>query len=129
MMAINPETKKRGLLLTIWLVLILLLNLYGVYSNWTLRQDWLDHGRNYAFDRDTPGIIPLLFVIQPVVNILCVLLLWFWKKVGLSLFIVSVGGAFILVLSIGWPLPAALLGWVSVGILYALVRPRWQWFE
>lgn len=123
------ETRKRGTALTIWLILMMLFNLYALYGNWDLRQDWIDHGLNAAFDRDTPEIVPLLYVILPLVNVISVALVWFWKTVGLYLFILSAAGTFIMNLSIGIPVVTALLGLTGVVILYLLMRPKWQWFE
>ncbi len=128
-MTSTVETRKRGIALTIWLILMVLFNLYALYGNWDLRQDWIDHGRNYAFDRDTPEIIPLLYVVLPLVNVISVALVWFWKKAGLYLFALSTGTVFILNLSRGVPIVNLLLGLVGVGILYVLMRPKWQGFS
>jgi hypothetical protein len=126
----EPNTaKKRGIALSIWLALMVLFNLYALSSNWELRQDWIDHGINAAFGFDTPAIIPLLYVILPIVNVISVFLVWFWKKAGLYLFVLSTGAAFILNLSIGIPILVALLGLVGVAIVYGLMRPRWAMFE
>ncbi|MBZ0278375.1 MAG: hypothetical protein K8I60_19670 [Anaerolineae bacterium] len=125
----TTEERKRGIALTIWLVLMILLNLYSFSTNWALRQDWIDHGLNEAFNRSTPEIIPLLYVILPLVNIASAALVWFWKKIGLYLFVLSTGIVFVLNLSLGIPIGFALFGLVGMVILYVLMRPRWQWFE
>jgi hypothetical protein len=129
MSILNDPLRPRGGALTIWLTLMTLANAWALYQYGTIYLDWSTHGKVSAiFPFGSADWIPVAYIILPAVNLISAGALWFWKKWGLYLFAVSSIAALALNLKLGVPPGAALVGLIGVGILYAVMRPKWHLF-
>jgi hypothetical protein len=115
---------KRPTFLTIWLILIVLGNLYSLYSytvGTTFITRALPNFPSWAF---------ILYDILAVVELIGVVLLWMWKKVG---FYLIIGAAIIAtVLNIltlgGLGVTAIVAAIIGIVILYLAMKPVWSNF-
>lgn len=116
---------KRPIFLTIWLALMTLGDISSLYS-YTLGTSAmakaLPNLPSWAF-----GVLTLLVVLQLV----GVIMLWMWKKMGFYMFIASaiiaasVNGAILGAAGVG----TSLFGVIGIAILYLAMKPVWQNFK
>src|SRR6266851_1719113 len=116
---------KRPTFLTIWLVLIVLANLYSLYS-YTLGTATITTAMP-----NFPSWAFILLDILALVEIVSAVLLWMWKKLGFYLIIGAAAVAVVVnVLTLGLLGLVGILGAViGVGILYLAMRPAWANFR
>ncbi|MBC8162003.1 MAG: hypothetical protein H7Z42_12370 [Roseiflexaceae bacterium] len=115
----------RSLPLTGWLVFVLLANVWTVYRYGMIIYDLVDH---MVFDGVAQWALPLLATLS-VVNVAAVVLLWFWRKVGLYMFVATSVIALVVNSILQVPLTSMLLGLVGLIILWFLLRPHWSNFR
>jgi hypothetical protein len=115
---------KRPVFLTIWLVLIALGSLYSLYT-YTLGTASITRALP-----DFPSWAFILLDVVALVNLVSVILLWTWKKLGFYLLIgTAIVSIVFSVLTPGGLGIASIIGaGVGVGILYLAMRPAWQHF-
>lgn len=116
---------KRPTFLTVWLILMAVSDLFSLYS--------------YTFGSSnitsTLPNFPLwtlpIYIVLIVVQLISVVLLWQWKKVGFYLVVASAIIAAVLnVITLGAiGIGAIIIGLVGIGILYLAMRPAWQQFQ
>lgn len=123
---IHEATVKpaRGLPLTGWLAFMLLANVWTVYRYGMIIYDLVDH---MAFDGIAQWALPLLATLS-VVNVAAIILLWFWRKIGLYTLVASSAIALVVNMMLQVPLTSMLLGLVGLIILWSLLRPHWSNF-
>lgn len=121
------QKPARGWALTAWLIFIIGANLWTIYRYYVIIEDFVSH-QDPAFTGTMQWALPTLAVLAAV-NIVAALLLWFWRKIGLYLFVVTSGVAFILNLLLSAPITSAFLGLLGLVVLWALLRPRWAQFR
>jgi hypothetical protein len=126
MTALAPS-RSRGVVLTGWLGFMLLANAWTVYRYVTIIQDYLDHSDPRFTGNLQWGLYALLAL--AAINILCVIGLFFWKKLGLYGFAATSVVALVINVIVGVPLTTSLVGLVGIGILWALVQSKWDYFE
>jgi hypothetical protein len=115
---------KRPRFLTVWLILIAIADVFSLFS--------------YTFGASSitralpnfPSWAFLLYDVGIVLQLICVVLLWRWKKIGF--YLIAAGALVVAVLNVAI-LGAAgiggiILGLVGVGILYLAMRPVWEQF-
>jgi hypothetical protein len=120
-----PE-RKRGALLTGFLILMLIANVWTIYRYIVIIDDWLRHSDPNWNRFGAPFV---LLTVLAAVNVVGVVLLWQWRIVGLYLFIAVSLIAFVINLILGVPLITALIGLIGMVILYALVNAKREMFS
>lgn len=110
------EPKPRHGCLTAWLVLMIIANsgaviMYLLAGN-TIRQN---------LPNAAPWAIPLLIVLG-IINIICAIALFQWKKWGFFGFVVTSAIAFGINLSVGLGIGKSLLGLLGLAILYGVLQ-------
>ncbi len=78
----QTQHKERGTWLTIWLVLIVLWSIGGTILLW--------YQRNQEATTMFQWALPTLFLLN-VADIVAVVAIWFWKRWGLTLYLISTG--------------------------------------
>lgn len=117
---------KRPWYLTVWLVLMTIGTLYGLFTytlgSEILKKAWGNLMPDWAF-----GVLALF----SAVNLVAVVMLWMWKIWGfylvllVALFSAAINGMLLGVIGLGATVFAAL----GVLILYLVMRPVWQNFK
>lgn len=120
------ENKKRGTLLTVWLVLMLIINIGSVltYQFWS----------SYLISRSSiPSWLLYSYEVLSLTNVVFVIFLLKWKKWAFFAFSVSMAVSIVLNLSAGTGagkgMASAIGNLISVIILYLILRPSWGMFE
>ncbi|EFH87212.1 hypothetical protein [Ktedonobacter racemifer] len=116
---------KRPVFLTIWLILIVLADLFSLYS-YTLGAATITRALP-----NVPSWAVMLLAILVVVQLVSIALLWMWKKLGFYLYLGSAAIAFvlnILTLGVSGGLTSIFGAVVGAAILYLAMRPVWQNF-
>ena len=115
---------KRPIFLTIWLILIVLGNLYSLYS-YTLGTAFITSALP-----NFPSWAFILLDILAVVELIGVALLWMWKKLGFYLFIgAAVIASALNILTLGGLGVTGILGAIlGIVILYFAMKPVWSNF-
>ncbi|MEO8396929.1 MAG: hypothetical protein ABI700_28295 [Chloroflexota bacterium] len=117
------QSQERGGCLTAWIIVALIANallaFYYLTSSAALQQ---------VYPTISPAIFLLLAAVG-VVNVISAIGLWTWHKWGFYLFAATSVVTLVINIGIGLPIVSALLGLVGVGILWYLLRKRWQAFE
>ncbi len=108
--------KDRHWFLTLWLVLLLLSNAYGLYSNVTGGSNLREAHPN------APGWAFLMFNLMGLIALVSVIALFMWKKWGFWAFGVASIVGFGVNLVIGLSLGFAALGFLAIGILFVALR-------
>lgn len=119
--------RTRGPLLTIWLIFMALANAWTVYRYITIIEDFVSHS-DPLFTGTLEWALPLLVVLAAA-NLVAVVLLWLWRKIGLYIFAATSAVALVINLLLGIPLLTSLIGLIGLAILWALLRPRWGYFR
>jgi hypothetical protein len=118
---LGPE---RGAFLTIWLIIIALGNVYGVFQNLGLYRALGER------DNSTVPSWPFLAgAILSLVNLACIALLWRWKRLGFYGIVATVLASFVINLCLGVPFGYAILPFVGLAILGAAVATKWDDLE
>jgi len=115
--------KKRGVLLTIWLVLMLIANFFTALSYLIL---------NSTIASVYPNVPSWIFYIYGLIglaNLAFVIFLFMWKRWAFYAFCGSAVIAFIIHLAIGLGIVAAIFGLAGPIILYLIMRSKWDLFE
>lgn len=119
----KEESKKRGTLLTIWLIWMLIANT-GATLTYLL---W-----NSAIITAFPNAPSWMFYIYGILclaNVIFAVFLFMWKKWAFFAFCGIAGIAFILNLIIGLGIVASIFGLAGPVILYLILRPKWSLLE
>lgn len=114
--------KERGFWLTALLVLAFLRNILGAIAIYALRSNP---------DESTPLVMTSLLVILAIADVVAVIAMWFWKRWGFYLFLISsVGSGTIGLIMTGLfymvfhaILPPAILGYII------RVQNKWDYFD
>ena len=115
--------KKRGALLTIWLILMLLANAIVALGY------LLGGGAIIARFPTIPSWAIYVLGIGAIINVILTIFLFMWKKWAFFAFCGVAGIAFIINLVIGIGIVSAILGLLAPIILYLIMRPKWDLFE
>ncbi len=115
--------KKRGALLTIWLILILISN--GITA--------LSYLFGEGFITSVLPTIPMWAIyslgIFALLNLVFTIFLFMWKKWAFFAFCGSAGIILVINLVIGIGIVFALLGLIGPVILYLIMKSKWDLFE
>lgn len=119
----NIENKKRGKLLTFWLVLMLITNAGAAltYLMW-----------NSSIIATYPNVSSWIWYIYGLLglaNVVFTLFLFMWKKWAFFAFCGTTVLAFVLNLIVGLGIIAAIFGLIGPVILYLLIRSKWGLLE
>jgi hypothetical protein len=119
----NIENKKRGKLLTFWLVLMLITNAGAAltYLIW-----------NSSIIATYPNVSSWIWYIYGLLglaNVVFTLFLFMWKKWAFFAFCGTTALAFVLNLIVGLGIIAAIFGLIGPVILYLLIRSKWGLLE
>ena len=124
MLARQPA-QPRGGWLTAFLIYLALSNAWWTYRYAETYQDLVSHA-----DPRFPHWPFLALAILAGLNIVGVIGLWFWQRWGLLLLGAVAVAAVAVNLALNVPVWTSLgLGLISLGILVALVRPKWALFR
>jgi len=115
--------KKRGALLTIWLILMLLANA-GTALTYLL-----DGGFITAFLPTIPSWAIYTLGIFALLNVVFTIFLFMWKKWAFFAFCGSAGIIFVINVVIGIGIVSTLLGLIGPVILYLILRSKWNLLE
>ena len=116
------DEKKRELFLTIWLILLIVVNvIVAIYA-------LIESYRISIFMPETPAWIAATKGFLSLLNLVAIWGIWNWKKWGLYLIGISVAIIFFINLIIGIPWTTSILGFGGMVILILLVRPQWKFF-
>ena len=122
--AIKPG---RGSLLAVWLAFMALANAWTVYRYYTIIDDFVRH-HDPRFTDTLQWALPLLAILAAL-NIVAVVLLWFWRKIGFYIFVLTSFVSLVINLTLKVPLGSLLLGLIGLIVLWALLKSRWSDFR
>lgn len=114
----------RGAWLTAYLVYIALSNAWGVYRSLDIYWDLVSH--------HAPNVPHWPFLALGILSsfaIIGVVGLWLSKRWGLFLYLACWGAALGVNIFLGVPFWTYLLSLVNVALLYAFLRPRWDFLQ
>jgi len=115
--------KKRGALLTIWLVIMLIVNFsWAVYS-------LLFNSTIASFYPNVPSWIFYIYGLVSLANFILVIFLFMWKKWPLFIFCGISIIVFIINLMIGLGILGSIFGLAGPIILYLLMKSKWDLFK
>ena len=113
--------KDRGVLLTVWLVLMIIFNALAALF-------YFVEGSFTADLLQLPIWVPYLLGILAALNVVFAVLLFQWNKLGFYGICVNAAIVFVInTIIIG--LLQALFGLIGVVILYFILRPKWKMFS
>ncbi|MFH1425508.1 MAG: hypothetical protein ABIG28_02140 [archaeon] len=117
------QIKERGALLTIWLIIMLILNsllaiIYFFFGSIVLE----------AFP-NVPAWAIYLFGLLTLINVVFAILLFRWKKWAFFGLCVVAIISFVINIFIGVGIFSSFLGLLSPIILYLIMKPKWQFFN
>lgn len=115
--------KKRGVLLTLWLILMF------VFNGLTALLYLLGGGFIASVLPTIPMWAIYSFGIFSLLNFVFTIFLFIWKKWAFFAFCGSAGIIFIINLVIGIGIVSTLLGLIGPVILYLILRSKWNLFE
>lgn len=110
-----PAGKKRHGCLTTWLILMIIGNVYAIFLNLTSMNTIISY---YG----TSSFMVLFLCALGVLNIVCGVALFKWKKWGFYGFIVSSALVFIINLAIGLNLYQSIAGLIGIAVLYGVLQ-------
>lgn len=117
---------KRPTFLTVMLVWVFLSSLYSLYS-------YFLKGTLLVVLLNVPSWVPTAFALCSGLNLLSVVLLWNWRKVGFyiilgsALMVITLNLMFMSLRGLG--VIIAVLTLIVVGLLYLAMRPVWSRFN
>lgn len=117
----TEKEKKRGILLTIWLLLILTDNTITALL-------WSGGFFNSLFPT-IPSWAVYVLVIATILNVIFAAFLFMWKKWAFFAFCGVAGITFMIKLVIGRGIVEAILGLLFPIILYLIMRSKWDFFK
>lgn len=123
-MPLDRNERKRSGPLTVVLAYIAFSNAWGAYRSIEIYWDLVSHS-----DPRFPHWPFLAIGILAIFSFVGVVGLWFWKKWGFFLLCISSVAALSVSIFLGVPIWVPLLGFTSLGILYALLRGEWNQFR
>ncbi|NCO96528.1 MAG: hypothetical protein COY38_05245 [Candidatus Aenigmarchaeota archaeon CG_4_10_14_0_8_um_filter_37_24] len=118
-----PKEKKRGGLLTAWLILMIIANSFT-----TLTYLFLNSLIIAAFP-NVPSSIFYIYGALELANVIFAIFLFKWKKWAFFAFCTSAVIIFIMNVSIGLSIFTALFGLIGIVILYLILKPKWNLLE
>jgi hypothetical protein len=113
----NVAPKERNGIVTAWLLLMLLGNLF-VALVYLVGGD----GRPFLAPEETPYILFILLGALSIANAYFAILMVGWKKSGFRGFVITTMIALIVNISIGVPVGRALIGLFGIAILYIILQ-------
>jgi hypothetical protein len=116
----QTQHKERGTWLTVWLVLIVLWSIGGTILLWDQRNPETTKMFQWA--------LPTLFLLN-VADIVAVVAIWFWKRWGLTLYLITTGLAIAVGLIVTRSQLIAFHYIIPLVILGYLVKPHQKNFE
>jgi hypothetical protein len=112
----SDQNKKRHVCLTAWLILMIIANalmsLTYLMGSQSIRQQ---------FPQAPPWVFTVLGVMA-LINLVCALALWKWKKWGFYGFVASSLVAFVINLMVGVTIYRALFGVIGFVILFGILQ-------
>jgi hypothetical protein len=123
--------KKRGALLTIWLILMLV----SYVTSLAILTLWLFFGKYFTANlSELPYAITHVWVIYAsiigaLLGIVFTIFLFLWKKWAFFAFCGLAGIGFVFNIIQGTSIVLSVLGLLGPVILYLLIRPKWKFFE
>ena len=111
--------KERGVWLTIWLILILIFNIFVISG--------------YLFSilsgiQPSISLVTYVFIGLALLNIIFIIILFKWKTIGFFGYVVSSVIAFVINLVIGNGI-LSIPDLIGPVVLYLLLRSKWDYFE
>ena len=119
----NIESKKRGKLLTFWLVLMLIINAGTAFTYLIWNSSII------AMYPNVPSWIWYIYGFLGLANVVFTIFLFMWKKWAFLAFCGMAALAFILNLIVGLGIISTILGLAGPVILYLILRSKWGLFE
>jgi len=117
------KEKKRGILLTSWLIIMLVVKFFAASSF------FLANEQIALFYPNITLWLAYLYGIIALINLTFVIFLFRWKKWAFYGICINAAIVFIINLSIGLNVQFATLALSLVVILYLTMRPKWDLFE
>jgi hypothetical protein len=117
----SEKEKKRGILLTIWLILILTDNTVTVLL--------LNGGFFTSLFPSIPSWAVYVLEIATILNVILATFLFMWKKWAFFAFCGVAGITFMIKLVIGRGIVEAIFGLLLPVILYLIMRSKWNFFK
>ena len=117
----EENKKKRGILLTLWLILLIIFGLIPLFVNLLI----------IVFPPsllEIPFYSYFIYLFISLANLIFFIFLFKWKKWAFFAFCGSAVIAFIMNLAIGLGI-FAIFGLAGLVILYLIMRPKWDLFE
>ena len=119
----NIESKKRGKLLTFWLVLMLIVNAGTALAYLTWNSSII------AVYPNAPSWIWYIYGLLGLANVIFTVFLFMWKKWAFFALCGMAALTFILNLIIGLGIIYAIFGLAGPVILYLIIRSKWGLLE
>jgi len=120
----NRAIWNRAPWLTAYLLYIGLSNAWGAYR--ALDRYWV------LVSHRAPNVPHWPYLVLGILSVLAItgiVGIWLWKKWGLFLYVFCWVTALALNMFLGSPLWSYLLSFVNLGLLYALLRPKWNFLQ
>jgi len=117
----DRTTQIRGFWLTAYLAYMALSNAWGAYR--TLDRYWV------LVSHRAPNIPHWPYLVLGILSVLAitgVVGIWLWKRWGLFLYLVCWASALAVNIFLNVPIWTYLLSLANVGLLYALLQPKWN---
>ncbi len=119
---IEQDTRQRGVLLSGWLIVLALVYVSVAGIDITAL---LNHTLSAA---ELPGRAALATIVMAVLNLGGFATLWFWRKVGFHIYLITCIPLVLINLINGDSLLLALFPVYCVSTLWGLLQPRWRYF-
>jgi len=120
----DQGSRKRGILLTAYLLYIVFSNGWNAFRAFAIYHDLVSH-------RD-PNFLHWPFLVLGILSgmaAIAVIGIWFWRKWGLWAYLACWTAAFGFSAFLGVPFWSYLLLLSNVALLYVLLHPRWEHFS
>jgi hypothetical protein len=118
----TSSSRERGGCLTAWIVVVAIANAVTAFQ-------YITGGNQLA--QAIPGAsggVFILLAVLALVNVAAAVALWYWKRLGFYAFIGTSIAALVINLALGVPPLLSLVGLVGVGLLWYLLKDRWEQF-
>ena len=123
MIKVKKPVKQRGALITTWLTLIIVSNAFPVYIYL-----FFSPLITQAFPK-APEWISYIYAAISTINIVFIIFLLYWKKWAFYAFVATSIIALVINLFIGVGIVMSIVGLVGIGILYVILKTKWEFFE